>query len=149
MVHRRTEPDSAIESRPFRRRGAGRSGRGVECLPEAITLVAIYCSRGFTADGCRRAEDTGNRCRSSARSTRGTECRGHGTSQGHSRITCVANAQVRVVMLHVIQHVEFEGPGRIAAWALDRKCRLTTTRLYQDEPLPEAPDADGLVILGG
>ncbi|MGA3171061.1 MAG: type 1 glutamine amidotransferase [Chthoniobacteraceae bacterium] len=53
------------------------------------------------------------------------------------------------MMLHVIQHVEFEGPGRIAVWALDRNWSLTTTRLYQDEPLPEVAHADGLVIMGG
>ena len=51
--------------------------------------------------------------------------------------------------LHVFQHVDFEGPGQIAAWASSRNHRLTTTRFYQGDSLPEMETVDGLFILGG
>ncbi len=51
--------------------------------------------------------------------------------------------------LHVLQHVDFEGPGRIAAWAFDRGHSLTITGFYQGDSLPAVEAIDGLVIMGG
>lgn len=51
--------------------------------------------------------------------------------------------------LHVFQHVDFEGPGRIAAWAFDRGHRLTTTRFHHGDLLPDLAAIDGLIVLGG
>lgn len=51
--------------------------------------------------------------------------------------------------LHVLQHVEFEGPGRIAAWAGLHGINLTKTRLYEGEPLPEPESCDAVVVMGG
>jgi GMP synthase-like glutamine amidotransferase len=53
------------------------------------------------------------------------------------------------VELHVLQHVHFEGPGRIAAWAFERGHRITTTGFYQGDSLPEVGAIDGLIIMGG
>jgi GMP synthase-like glutamine amidotransferase len=51
--------------------------------------------------------------------------------------------------LHVFQHVDFEGPGRIATWALDRGHSIITTRFYRGDPLPKVEAVDGLIIMGG
>ena len=51
--------------------------------------------------------------------------------------------------LRVFQHVDFEGPGRIAAWASLRGHSITTTRFHQGDPLPELETVDGLFIMGG
>ena len=45
-----------------------------------------------------------------------------------------------MIHLHHIQHVAFEGPGSIAAWAKDNRCVLTATHLYRGDQLP-TPDA--------
>jgi len=51
--------------------------------------------------------------------------------------------------IHYLQHVPFEGPGAIAAWAKARGHVLTGTRMDLGEPLP-SPDAfDRLVVMGG
>ena len=51
--------------------------------------------------------------------------------------------------LHVLQHVDFEGPGRIAAWAFNRGHSCTTTGFYQGDSLPAVEAIDGLIIMGG
>ena len=51
--------------------------------------------------------------------------------------------------LHVLQHVGFEGPGRIAAWASARGHNITITRFDLGDPLPEVEAIEGLFILGG
>lgn len=51
--------------------------------------------------------------------------------------------------LHVIQHVPYEGPARIATWAADRGHELTRTRMFAGEELPEPDASDWLVVLGG
>lgn len=51
--------------------------------------------------------------------------------------------------LHILQHVEFEGPGHIATWARATGHELAFTHLYRGEPLPEHRDYDGLVVMGG
>jgi GMP synthase-like glutamine amidotransferase len=54
------------------------------------------------------------------------------------------------VVVLVLQHVQVEGPGRIAA-ALDRAARtMTVAHLYRGDPVPVGPDGlQGLVVLGG
>ena len=52
--------------------------------------------------------------------------------------------------MHVLQHVEFEGPAQIAEWATTNGWRITTTRFFAGE-LPPA-DMTGiacLVVMGG
>ncbi len=51
--------------------------------------------------------------------------------------------------IHYLQHVPFEGPGYIEAWARERGHDLSSTPLYNGTP-PPAPDRyDWLIILGG
>ncbi len=51
--------------------------------------------------------------------------------------------------LHYLQHVPFEGPGRILQWAESAGAAITATRLYRHEPLPATNTFDLLVIMGG
>ncbi|MGF1643945.1 MAG: type 1 glutamine amidotransferase [Thiotrichales bacterium] len=51
--------------------------------------------------------------------------------------------------VHYLQHVPFEGPAGIAAWAASRGYPLSATRLYAGEALPNPDDIDFLVIMGG
>lgn len=51
--------------------------------------------------------------------------------------------------IHVLQHVPFEGPGAIAAWAETNRHTIQVTHLYNNQSLP-SPDAfDMLVVMGG
>lgn len=51
--------------------------------------------------------------------------------------------------LHYLQHVPFENPGSILLWAKENDHRITSTQLYQNEPLPQHHEYDWLVIMGG
>lgn len=51
--------------------------------------------------------------------------------------------------IHVLQHVPFEGPSRIADWAAATGHALTTSHLYVGDPLPELARFDRLVVMGG
>ena len=51
--------------------------------------------------------------------------------------------------IHVLQHVSFEGPARIAHWARARGHTLTVSHLYAGDPLPELDAFDRLVVMGG
>lgn len=51
--------------------------------------------------------------------------------------------------IHYFQHVPFEGPASIAAWAAARGHQLTATRFYADDPMPRLDQIDWLVIMGG
>jgi GMP synthase (glutamine-hydrolysing) len=51
--------------------------------------------------------------------------------------------------IHALQHVPFEPPGSIEAWARRAGHALAVTQLYRGEPLPTVDDADLLVVLGG
>ena len=52
--------------------------------------------------------------------------------------------------LHVLQHVPFEGPGSIEAWARERGAELTYTRFFEpDWALPKADEPELLVVMGG
>lgn len=50
--------------------------------------------------------------------------------------------------VHVIQHVEFEGPGKIGEWAAARGYEVTTT-LALTEEYPRCEHIDFLVVMGG
>lgn len=51
--------------------------------------------------------------------------------------------------ISVVKHVEFEGPGLIAAWARSRGHALSLTELALGRPLPELESFDALVLMGG
>jgi len=51
--------------------------------------------------------------------------------------------------LHYLQHVPFEGPAAIKAWAKDRGHELTSHRVFGGGSLPEANAMDGLCVMGG
>ncbi|MCU0770974.1 MAG: type 1 glutamine amidotransferase [Verrucomicrobia bacterium] len=53
---------------------------------------------------------------------------------------------MRIVCL---QHVSFEGPAGIGAWAAARGFPVSVVRLFANEPLPGRDAFDLLVILGG
>ncbi|HEY3379757.1 MAG TPA: amidotransferase, partial [Armatimonadota bacterium] len=51
--------------------------------------------------------------------------------------------------LHYLQHVPFEDPAQILAWAQARECTVTSTRLDEGQPLPDPDAFDWLVVMGG
>jgi GMP synthase-like glutamine amidotransferase len=51
--------------------------------------------------------------------------------------------------IHALQHVPFEPPGSIEAWARRAGHALATTHLYRGELFPALEDPDLLVVLGG
>ncbi len=51
--------------------------------------------------------------------------------------------------IHYLQHVPFEGPAKIAEWALAKEHKLTGTKLYENTLLPPIESIDWLVIMGG
>ncbi len=51
--------------------------------------------------------------------------------------------------IHYLQHVPFEGPGGIEAWAEARGHRLTGTPLYAQASLPALDSLDWLIVMGG
>ncbi len=53
------------------------------------------------------------------------------------------------VRIHCLQHVPFEGPAQIGNWAVQAGHVLTTTHLWEGEPLPDLGEFDWLVVMGG
>ena len=51
--------------------------------------------------------------------------------------------------IHYLQHVPFENPGTILAWAQNNSYPVTCTRLYENPFLPDAAEFDWLVVMGG
>lgn len=51
--------------------------------------------------------------------------------------------------IHYLQHVPFEGLGSIETWAGQQGAVVTSTRLFNDEPLPAPEDIDWLIVMGG
>ena len=51
--------------------------------------------------------------------------------------------------IHCLRHAPFEGPGNIARWAAARGHDLQSVRLYEQERLPDLPEFDLLVVMGG
>lgn len=53
------------------------------------------------------------------------------------------------MIIHCIQHVEFETPGWIEDWAVERGHSLEVIRLWNGDLLPHPADVDFLIVLGG
>lgn len=52
--------------------------------------------------------------------------------------------------VHFILHETFEVPGAYLKWALERGHQITSTKVYEKEPLPETIDGiDFLIVMGG
>ncbi len=51
--------------------------------------------------------------------------------------------------IHYLQHVPFEGLGSIEIWARQQGAAITSTRLFNDEPLPDPGDINWLIVMGG
>ncbi len=51
--------------------------------------------------------------------------------------------------IHSLEHAPQEGAGKITGWARTRGHPLKTTRLDLGEPLPQLPQFDLLVVMGG
>ena len=51
--------------------------------------------------------------------------------------------------IHSLEHAAFEGPGRIADWAAERRHTLARTALHDGGALPATDAFDVLVIMGG
>jgi len=52
--------------------------------------------------------------------------------------------------IHFIIHEHFEAPGAYETWGKNRGCRLSYTRVYEGDPLPEELGrTDLLIIMGG
>ncbi|MGF1657175.1 MAG: type 1 glutamine amidotransferase [Verrucomicrobiales bacterium] len=56
---------------------------------------------------------------------------------------------MRVAQLHILQHVDFEGPGGIALWASMRRIPITIHALHRGDPVPNPQPDHGLCIMGG
>jgi len=51
--------------------------------------------------------------------------------------------------VHVLQHVPFEGLGSIKTWLSLKNARITYTRFFQADPLPDLAAIDLVIALGG
>jgi len=51
--------------------------------------------------------------------------------------------------VHYLQHVSFEGLGSIEPVLKDKGHQLSSTQLYNNEPLPSVDDFDWLIVMGG
>ncbi len=51
--------------------------------------------------------------------------------------------------IHYIQHVPFEDPACLFAWAKQRRYEMTGTRVYRSFSFPDPSAFDALVIMGG
>lgn len=52
--------------------------------------------------------------------------------------------------IHFIQHEIFEAPGAYLNWAKDRNCKISFSKVYENEPLPNSADLiDMLIVMGG
>lgn len=51
--------------------------------------------------------------------------------------------------MHILQHVPFEGPARIADWASEQGASCARVRVDLGEPLPPLESVDWLVVMGG
>ena len=51
--------------------------------------------------------------------------------------------------IHYLQHVPFEGLARIEEWIRTHGHRLSSTRFFRNDELPQLSDIDWLIIMGG
>ena len=50
---------------------------------------------------------------------------------------------------HCLQHAPFEGLGAIETWLSSKKFKISYTRFFQKDNLPEVDDIDWLIVMGG
>lgn len=50
---------------------------------------------------------------------------------------------------HILVHADFEAPGYVEQWILEKGFQLNRTLIYNNEALPDVGDFDFLVIMGG
>jgi GMP synthase-like glutamine amidotransferase len=55
----------------------------------------------------------------------------------------------RIMKVHYLQHVPFEGIGSIEAWLITRGAQASATRFYESAQLPHPDDFDWLIVMGG
>jgi GMP synthase (glutamine-hydrolysing) len=53
------------------------------------------------------------------------------------------------VRIHYLQHVPFEGLGCTESWAKTAAHRISATRFFVNDPLPNINDFDWLIVMGG
>ena len=53
------------------------------------------------------------------------------------------------MLIRTFEHVPFEGPANIEDWAAKRGHTLARTLIHAGDALPESPDFDLLVVMGG
>jgi GMP synthase-like glutamine amidotransferase len=53
------------------------------------------------------------------------------------------------MVLHILQHAGFEGPGAIIDWAEKNHISVGVTQLFREEQFPKPDTFDFLVIMGG
>ncbi|MCK6608134.1 MAG: type 1 glutamine amidotransferase [Flavobacterium sp.] len=51
--------------------------------------------------------------------------------------------------IHYIQHVPYEDLGYITDWVADRKYKISSTKIFENEIFPDIETFDLLIILGG
>lgn len=52
--------------------------------------------------------------------------------------------------IHFIQHETFEAPGAYLNWAKERNYKISFSKVYQNDPLPDSADfIDLLIVMGG
>ena len=55
-----------------------------------------------------------------------------------------------MMKVHFVLHETFEVPGAYLKWAQERGHQVTTTKVYENEALPETVDEiDFLIVMGG
>jgi GMP synthase-like glutamine amidotransferase len=56
---------------------------------------------------------------------------------------------MKKLRIHYLQHVSYEGLGSIEDWIITSGHILTSTRFFENDPLPLLDDFDWLIIMGG
>ena len=51
--------------------------------------------------------------------------------------------------INVIQHVDFETPGILSTWAIERGHEITVDHIYRGDRLPDPIDVEFLIMMGG
>ena len=51
--------------------------------------------------------------------------------------------------LYIIQHVPYEGPGKIADWLESEQIAFEVIRLYAGDLFPSVNEVNGLIVMGG
>lgn len=62
---------------------------------------------------------------------------------------CIGYISPMPPRIHIIQHVDFEGPAAILEWVDQQKSPITYTRQWLLDPLPNLESFDFLIVMGG